>query len=102
MLLSGRCARWQSVERTILCVGSQTGGRAATATLLKTAKNETAKLNGVGPQVWLVDTLAHIPASNFPRVGDLLPSNAPIKHSSRPITLCTALAGTLRLCYAKA
>lgn len=57
-----------------LFVGSQTGSKAAAIayTLI-----ETAKLNGVGPQAWLADTLARIPDYKITRVGDLLPWKAP-------------------------
>jgi hypothetical protein len=37
---------------------------------------ETAKLNGVDPQAWLVDTLARIPDHKITRMDDLLPWNA--------------------------
>ncbi len=52
-----------------LFVGSQTGGKAAAIayTLI-----ETAKLNGIGPQAWLADTLARIPDYKINSVDDLL------------------------------
>ncbi|MEP4197869.1 MAG: IS66 family transposase [Aliishimia sp.] len=57
-------------RKNYLFVGSPTGGKAAAIayTLI-----ETAKLNGVDPQAWLADTLAHIPDYKINRVGDLLP-----------------------------
>lgn len=54
-------------------LGSQTGGKAAATayTLI-----EIAKLNGVDPLAWLVDTLARIPDCKIARVDDLLPWKA--------------------------
>jgi len=60
-------------RKNYLFVGSQTGGKFAAIayTLI-----ETAKLNGVDPQAWLADTLAHIPDHKINRIDDLLPWNA--------------------------
>ena len=57
-------------RKNYLFVGSQTGGKSAAIayTLI-----ETAKLNGVDPQAWLVDTLARIPDHKITRIDDLLP-----------------------------
>lgn len=57
-------------RKNYLFFGSQTGGRAAAIayTLI-----ETAKLNGIDPQVWLADTLARIPDYKINRVDDLMP-----------------------------
>jgi transposase len=57
-------------RKNYLFVGSASGGRAAAIayTLI-----ETAKLNGVDPQAWLADTLAHIPDYKITKVDDLLP-----------------------------
>lgn len=57
-------------RKNYLFVESQTGGRAPAIayTLI-----ETAKLNGIDPQAWLVDTLARIPDYKINRVDDLLP-----------------------------
>lgn len=54
-------------RKNCLFVGSQTGGRAAAipCTLI-----ETAKLNGVDPQAWLVDTLIRIPDYKLSRPDD--------------------------------
>jgi hypothetical protein len=50
--------------------GSDEGARRAAAvyTLI-----ETAKLNGIDPQAWLVDVLARLPDHPMRRVGELLP-----------------------------
>ncbi|SFQ67867.1 Transposase [Roseivivax halotolerans] len=59
-------------RKNYLFVGSQTGGRSAA---IAYTPIETAKLNGVDPQGWLVDTLACIPDYKITRVDDLLPWN---------------------------
>ena len=57
-------------RKNYLFVGSEAGGKAAAIayTLI-----ETAKLNGVDPNAWLADTLAHIPDDKINKVDDLLP-----------------------------
>ena len=57
-------------RKNYLFLGSQTGGKSAA---LAYTLNETAKLNGVDPQAWLTDTLAHIPDHKINRIADLLP-----------------------------
>jgi len=60
-------------RKNYLFVGSQTGGKSAAiaCTLI-----EIAKLNGVDPQVWLIDTLARIPDHKINRIDEVLPWNA--------------------------
>lgn len=57
-------------RKNYLFVGSEAGGKAAAIayTLI-----ETAKLNGVDPQIWLADTLARLPDHKITRVEELLP-----------------------------
>ena len=57
-------------RKNYLFVGSEAGGKAAAIayTLI-----ETAKLNGVDPQVWLADTLARLPDHKITRIDELLP-----------------------------
>ncbi|MDP1578191.1 MAG: transposase, partial [Cypionkella sp.] len=57
-------------RKNYLFIGSQTGGKSAAIgyTLI-----ETAKLNGVDPQAWLADTLAHIADHKINRIDELLP-----------------------------
>ena len=57
-------------RKNYLFLGSQTGGKSAA---IAYTLNETAKLNGVDPQAWLTDTLAHIPDHKINRIADLLP-----------------------------
>jgi transposase len=59
-------------RKNYLCVGSQTGGRAAAIayTLI-----EAAKLNGADPQAWLANTLARIPDDKITRVDELVSRN---------------------------
>ncbi len=53
-----------------LFVGSEAGGRTAAIayTLI-----ETARLNGVNPNLWLTDIIAHMAGEKAIKVGDLLP-----------------------------
>ena len=55
-----------------LFVGSEAGGRAA---VIAYTLIETAKLNGLDPQVWLADTLARIPDHKITKIDELLPWN---------------------------
>ena len=57
-------------RKNYLFVVSQAGGKAAAIayTVIK-----TAKLNGVDPQAWLADTLAHLPDHKITRTDELLP-----------------------------
>ena len=60
-------------RKNYLFVGSQTGGKSAAIayTLI-----ERAKLNGVNPQAWLIDTLARIADHKSNRVGSDAKCNA--------------------------
>ena len=53
-----------------LFIGSEGGGRAAAIayTLI-----ETAKLNGVDPQAWLIDTFARIADHKITKLDELMP-----------------------------
>ncbi len=57
-------------RKNYLFMGSEGGGKSAAIayTLI-----ETAKLNGVGPQAWLADTLARIADHKINRIDELLP-----------------------------
>jgi transposase len=57
-------------RKNYLFMGSEGGGKSAAIayTLI-----ETAKLNGVDPQVWLTDTLARIADHKITRIDELLP-----------------------------
>ena len=57
-------------QKNYLFVGSEASGR---ATVIAYTLIETVKLNGVGPQTWLINTLARISEYKITRVGDLLP-----------------------------
>jgi len=63
-----RCEKRSS--HLYLFMGSDNGGRSAafTYTLI-----ETAKLNGVDPQVWLIDVLSRIADHKINRIDELLP-----------------------------
>jgi hypothetical protein len=65
-------------RKTYLFVRSQTGGKAAAiaCTLI-----ETAKLNGIGPQAFLANTLTRITDYTIGRVDDLPPWKAAPKSS---------------------
>ena len=57
-------------QKNYLFIGSDSGGRSAAIayTLI-----ETAKLNGVDPQAWLIDVLARIADHKISRIDELLP-----------------------------
>ena len=59
-------------RKNYMFVGSERGGKSAAIiyTLI-----ETAKLNGVGPRVWLTDTLRRIADHKINRIDELLPWN---------------------------
>lgn len=59
-------------RKNYMFVGSERGGKSAAIiyTLI-----ETAKLNGVDPQVWLTDTLSRIADHKINRIDELLPWN---------------------------
>ena len=59
-------------RKNYLFMGSERGGKSAAIayTLI-----ETAKLNGVDPQVWLTDVLARIVDHKINRIDELLPWN---------------------------
>ena len=61
-------------RKNYLFMGSERGGKPAAIayTLI-----ETAKLNGVDPQVWLTDTLARIADHRISRIDELLPWRYP-------------------------
>ncbi len=53
-----------------LFMGSERGGK---STAIAYTLIETAKLNGVDPQVWLTDTLSRIADHKINRIDELLP-----------------------------
>ena len=57
-------------RKNYLFIGSPSGGRAAAIayTLI-----ETARLNGIDPQVWLSNVLERIPECKINRIDELLP-----------------------------
>ena len=59
-------------RKNFLFMGSDNGGKSAAIayTLI-----ETAKLNGIDPQVWLTDVLSHIADHKINRIDELLPWN---------------------------
>ncbi len=68
------CPNWRVGQKNYLFIGSEGGGKAAAIayTLI-----ETAKLNGVDPQVGLTDVLSRIADHKITRLDELLPWRYP-------------------------